>query len=146
MTSILASPVPLPLGDRSLMLPLAESKVQAGFPSPAEDFTAKRINLSEILITHPQATFLLRVRGDSMRDAGIFDGDILVVDRSIKPRHGHIVVAVVDGDFTVKHLVLRAGQVKLRAANATYPDIIPREGQTLEVWGVATSSIKRFPV
>lgn len=146
MNSITASPLPLPLGDRSLMLPLAEGKVQAGFPSPAEDFTAKRINLSEILITHPQATFLVRVRGDSMRDAGIFDGDILVVDRSIKPRHGHIVIAVVDGEFTVKRLVQRAGQVKLRAANATYPDIIPREGQTLEVWGVATSSIKRFPV
>jgi DNA polymerase V len=137
---------PVPLSDCSLLLPLAGDKVRAGFPSPAEDFTVKRIDLTQELVTHPQATFLLRVSGDSMRDAGIFDGDMLVVDKALKPRHGQVVVAVVDGEFTVKHLYQRAGRVKLRAANATYPDITPREGQTLEVWGVVTASIKRFPV
>ena len=69
-------------------------KVQAGFPSPAEDFAVKRIDLTESLVVHPQATFLLRVSGDSMREAGIFDGDMLVVDRAIKARHGQVVVAV----------------------------------------------------
>ena len=80
-----------------------------------------------------------------MVEAGIFDGDIMVVDRAIKPRHGHIVVAVVDGDFTVKRLYQRAGRVKLRAANVTFPEIVPKECQTIEVWGVVTATIKRFP-
>ena len=81
-----------------------------------------------------------------MVEAGIFDNDILVVDRAIKPRHNHIVVAVVDGDFTVKRLYQRAGYIKLKAANPTFPDIVPRDGQTLEVRGVVTSSIKQFAV
>ena len=135
---------PVLLASTPFMLPLAWGKVCAGFPSPAEDFAVKRIDLTEILVTHPQATFLLRVSGESMKDAGIFDGDMLVVDKAIKPRHGHIVVAVVDGEFTVKYFYQRAGWVKLRAANVTFPDITPRDGQTLEIWGVVTCSIKRF--
>ena len=135
---------PIPLSDAQALLPLAGDRVQAGFPSPAEDFAVKRIDLTEVLVTHPQATFLLRVSGESMKDAGIFDGDMLVVDKAIKPRHGHIVVAVVDGEFTVKYLHMRAGRVKLKPANVTFPEILPKDGQTLEVWGVVTSSIKRF--
>jgi len=80
-----------------------------------------------------------------MIEAGIWDGDILVVDRAIKPRNAHIVVATVDGDFTVKLLQQRAGRVKLKAANPTYPDITPKDGQTIEIWGVVTSTIKQFP-
>jgi DNA polymerase V len=79
-----------------------------------------------------------------MVETGIFDNDILVVDRAIKPRHGHIVVAIVDGDFTVKLLHQRAGRIKLKAANPTFADIVPKDGQTLEVWGVVTSAIKQF--
>ena len=135
---------PVQLSDAEALLPLAGDRVQAGFPSPAEDFAVKRIDLTEVLVTHPQATFLLRVSGESMKDAGIFDGDMLVVDKAIKPRHGHIVVAVVDGEFTVKYLHMRAGRVKLKPANVTFPEILPKDGQTLEVWGVVTSSIKRF--
>ena len=144
MYSFLNSRHPLPLASNPLMLPLAGNSVRAGFPSPAEDFAVKRIDLTEVLITHPQATFLLRVSGESMREAGIFDGDMLVVDKAIKPRHGHIVVAVVDGEFTVKYLYQRAGRIKLKPANVTFPEITPREGQTIEVWGVVTCSIKRF--
>jgi DNA polymerase V len=81
-----------------------------------------------------------------MMEAGIFDKDILVVDRAIKPRHNHIVVAVVDGDFTVKKLYQRLGKIKLKTANPTFPDIVPKDGQTIEVWGVVTSSIKQFAV
>lgn len=125
-------------------LPLMSCKVAAGFPSPADDFNTKRVDLNEVLITHPQATFLLRVRGDSMREAGIFDNDVLIVNRAIRPMNGHIVVAQVDGEFTVKYLRKRAGRVWLAAANPTYPDIVPRDGQTLEVWGVTTAAIKQF--
>ena len=125
---------------------LLRNRVCAGFPSPAEDLGAQRIDLTQILITHPQATYFLRARGTSMEGVGIFDNDILVVDRAIKPRHNHVVVAVVDGDFTVKTLYQRAGRIKLKAANPTFADIVPKEGQTLEVWGVVTSSIKQFKV
>lgn len=137
---------PAPLEVVAIELPLAGMSVAAGFPSPAEDYSVKRLDLNEILITHPQATFLLRVTGESMRDLGIFDDDVLVVNRAIKPRHGHVVVAVVDGEFTVKQLHQRAGRMRLKAANPTFPDIIPKEGQTVEVFGVVTSCIKRFVV
>lgn len=100
----------------------------------------------QVLVTHAQATYFLRASGHSMVEAGIFNNDILVVDRAVKPRHNHIVVAVVDGDFTVKQLHLRAGSIKLKAANPTYPDIVPKDGQTIEIWGVVTSTIKQFPV
>ena len=92
----------------------------------------------------PAPDYLLKVRGDSMRDEGIFDGDVILVDRAIKPRHGHIVVAVVDGAFTCKKLWLRVGKLKLLSANPEFPDIIPQEGQTIEVWGVVLASVKRF--
>ena len=81
-----------------------------------------------------------------MIDAGIFDNDILVVDRAVKPKHNYVVVAIVDGDLTVKYLYQRAGRMKLKSANPTFPDILPKEGQTIEVWGVVTSTIKQFPM
>ena len=121
-----------------------DTSVHAGFPSPAEDFQAERIDVLKHIVRHPQATYTLRVRGDSMRDEGIFDGDVILVDRAIKPRHGHIVVAVVDGAFTCKKLWLRGGKLRLLSANLDYPDIIPQEGQTIEVWGVVLASVKRF--
>src|SRR5690606_40159680 len=127
-----------------LILPLAEATVRAGFPSPAADFSVRRLDLNDILITHPQATFLLRVRGDSMRDIGIDDGDTLVVDRALTPQHGSIVVAVLDAAFTVKQLYKRAGRFKLKAGNPAYPDIIPTADQVVEIWGVVTACIKRF--
>ena len=136
----------MPIFEAPLLVLLLKNRVHAGFPSPAEDLGAQRIDLTQMLITHSQATYFLRASGHSMVEAGIFDNDILVVDRAIKPRHNHIVVAVVDGDFTVKQLYQRAGRIKLKAANPTFADIVPREGQTLEVWGVVTSSIKQFPV
>ena len=146
MNSALQSSSPTALAATSLVLPMPVAAVRAGFPSPAEDFAVNRLDLTQLLITHPQATFLLRVAGASMREAGIDDGDTLVVDRAIKPRHGHIVVAVVDGEFTVKQLYQRAGRVRLKAANPTFPDIEPKDGQTVEVWGVVSSCIKRFVI
>ena len=145
MHSTLSSRLPLLVAEAPLLALLLNNKVCAGFPSPAEDLGAQRIDLTALLITHAQATYFLRASGHSMVEAGIFDGDLMVVDRAIKPRHGHIVVAVVDGDFTVKRLYQRAGRVKLRAANVTFPEIVPKDGQTIEVWGVVTATIKRFP-
>ena len=146
MSSTYLQKPPVLLSDAPLLALLIRNRVCAGFPSPAEDLGAQRIDLTQMLVVHAQATYFLRASGQSMIEAGIFDNDILVVDRAIKPRHNHIVVAVVDGDFTVKRLYQRAGRIKLKAANPTYPDIVPKEGQTIEVWGVVTSSIKQFPV
>lgn len=145
MTSVLQlfDPTRLEAG-LPLLLPMAESCVRAGFPSPAADFGETRIDLIAELITHPQATYILRVRGISMIEAGIDDNDILIVNRALKPVSGHIVVAVVDGDFTVKYLHIRAGRVKLKSANPTFPEISFKDGQTVEVWGVVTSCIKQF--
>ena len=145
MNSTMSIHAPVAVAEAPLWGLLLKNTVCAGFPSPAEDLGAQRIDLTALLVTHTQATYFLKASGHSMVEAGIFDGDIMVVDRAVKPRHGHIVVAVVDGDFTVKRLYQRAGRVKLRAANVTFPEIVPKEGQTIEVWGVVTATIKRFP-
>ena len=134
------------LADKPCMLTLVPASVHAGFPSPADDHAGKPLDLNDLLVTHPQATYMLSVAGDSMVEEGINDRDIIVVNRAIKPRHGHIVVAILDGEFAVKKLHQRAGRVKLLAGNPTYPPIIPKDGQSLVVWGVVTSSIKRFAV
>ena len=146
MNSTISTHAPVPFSGAPHWGLLLKNTVCAGFPSPAEDLGAQRIDLTTLLVTHTQATYFLKASGHSMVEAGIFDGDIMVVDRAVKPRHGHIVVAVVDGDFTVKRLYQRAGRVKLRAANVTFPEIVPKEGQTIEVWGVVTATIKRFPI
>lgn len=125
-------------------LRVVPGKVPAGFPSPAEDFAVKRHDLNELLITHAMATFLWRVSGQSMTEAGIFDGDILVVNRALTPVHKDVVVAEVDGEFTVKYFYKRNGSIKLQPANPTYPEITFKEGQSLRICGVVTSSIKRF--
>lgn len=121
---------------------LAYCSVAAGFPSPADDYATKAIDLNAVLIKHPQATFLMRVAGSSMRDAGVDDGDVVLVDRALRPKHGSVIIAVVDGEFTCKRLHKRGGVIKLQAANPTYPDIVPIEGQTIELWGTVTSVIK----
>lgn len=128
----------------ALRLPWVSGSVRAGFPSPADDFLVKRQDLNDLLITHPAATFFWRARGLSMQSAGIGDGDILVVNRALSPRHGCIVIAEVDNDFTVKYLYQRAGRIKLRAADPTFPDIVPKDGQTLTTVGVVTAVIKQF--
>lgn len=132
--------------DPPLPVQLLQSRVCAGFPSPAKDFGAQWIDLSQMLIVHPQANYFLRASGHSMIKAGIFDKDILVVDRAIKPRLHHVAVVVEDSDFTVKCLFQRLGRFKLRSANPVFPDIVPKEGQTIEVWGVVTTTIKQSSV
>jgi DNA polymerase V len=135
---------PVPAGQLPVLLGALDYAVPAGFPSPAEDVAVKRCDLIELLGGHHQSTFYMRVAGHSMVDACIHDQDIIVIDRAIEPRHGHIVVAVVDNEFTCKRLHKRNGRVRLESANQTFPDIRPREGQTLEIWGVVTAALTLF--
>ncbi len=123
-------------------IPLYSHRIPAGFPSPADDYIDQRISLDQHLIPHRESTFFVRAVGNSMIDAGIFDGDLLVVDKSIEPVHGHIVIAVIDGELTVKRLIQQNGETILRPANARFKDIVLKEGQELSVWGVVTSTIK----
>jgi DNA polymerase V len=126
-------------------LPLYICRVQAGFPSPADDYLDKGLDLNEFLIKKPTATILMRVGGDSMSGAGIDEGDILVVDKSLTARHDSIVVAIVDGDFTVKRLHIRGGAYFLKAENIKYPIIDVSKCQDFEVSGVVTYVIKSCP-
>lgn len=128
----------------ALKLPLLDARVRCGFPSPAEDVPGKPFDLMEHIAPRPVATFIMHVRGDSMQDVGIRDGNLIVVDRSLHARHGDIVVAVVDGEFTVKQLFQRDGRCELHPANDAYPCITFTDGHTLEVWGVVTASITSF--
>lgn len=113
-------------------------RVPAGFPSPAQDYSDTQIDLTRLLIRDELSTFIVRVSGESMEGAGIFDGDELIVDRSIEPRDGHVVVAIVDGEMTVKRLHIKNSGVILQAENAAYPDVEVAELSELMIWGVAT--------
>jgi DNA polymerase V len=137
---------PVPISQAPLWVNALPCRITAGFPSPAEDHVVQRVDLMAQLMRHPQATYLLRVRGESMIEAGIFDNDVVMVDRAITPRSGQVVVAVVDGDFVCKTLYQRGGRIKLKAANPTFADITPKDGQTLEIWGVVIAAIKQFRV
>ena len=117
------------------------SAVPAGFPSPADDYVEGRLDLNEHLIRHPSATFFVRARGDSMIEAGIMDGDLLIVDRSVRPAEGDVVIAVLDGELTVKRLVPRRGRTLLEPANAERRAIEVAPDADLLVWGVVTHAI-----
>ena len=134
--------VPLDLPDL-LELPISQSYVAAGFPSPAEDYLEDKINLQQVLIQNPTATYLLRVRGESMRDARLHDGDILVVDRSLKPSHGHVIIGVVDGEFTVKRFLQKGGRLYLQPANELYPPVEITEEMDFKSWGVVVWSLHK---
>ena len=119
-----------------------KSMASAGFGSPGEDATVRRIDLNDALIRHPQSTFVMRAAGDAMADAGISNGDVLLVDRAIKADHGNIVIAVVDGELVCRRLHQQRGRVKLEAASPGHGAIVPGDGVQLEVWGVVTTVIK----
>ena len=119
-----------------LKRPLFACGVSAGFPSPADDYIEGRLDLNELMIQHPAATFFVRVAGDSMIGAGIHHDDILVVDRSLEPASGKVVIAVVDGDLTVKRLFKQNGVVRLLAENPDYQPIELTEETACEIWGV----------
>ncbi|EPR44311.1 Peptidase S24/S26A/S26B, conserved region [Desulfovibrio sp. X2] len=124
-------------------LPLYLAQVPAGFPSPAEDYIDRRLDLNEHLVKNPAATFFVRVSGDSMRDAGITSGDILVVDRSLEPRDGAVVVAALDGELTVKRLRTRRGRLYLMPDNPDYAPVEIDPEASFTVWGVVTFVIHK---
>ena len=125
-------------------LPLDTVKVSAGFPSPAADYEESRLDINEYLVRNPVSTFFFPVQGDSMEGAEIHDGDILVVDKSVRARHGHIVIAFIDGHRLVKLLHHRAGRVALMAENPCYAPLEIQEGMELHIWGVVIGKFKRF--
>ena len=122
-------------------IPLFGHSVPAGFPSPADDYVDDWLDLNQLLVHNKSATFFLRVKGDSMIGAGIHDGDIIVVDRSVEPADGAVVVAVIDGALTIKRLVFGNGPPELHSENPKYAPIRFKEGQELTIWGVVTSSV-----
>jgi DNA polymerase V len=126
----------------ALRVPMMAWSAAAGFPSPAEDYIDRPLDFNELLIEHPAATFAIRIAGDSMTGAGIFPGDIAVVDRARAPVNGSIILALLDGAFTVKRYRIRDGAVLLQAENPAYPDMPLSDGQSFEVWGVITRSIR----
>ncbi len=128
-----------PVTDISLPHILASSTaVQAGWPSPAQDYFDGRVDLNTHLIKDVNSTFIVRVAGESMRNAGISDGDEVIVDRSLTPKHGDVVVAVLDGELTLKRLWSHGGKVILKAENPAFPDIAIASLSELSVWGVVT--------
>ena len=119
--------------------------VKAGFPSPAGDYLHESLDFNRDLIKHPEATFYGRVDGDSMTEAGICDGDIAVIDRSLEPQNGNVVVAYINNEFTIKYLDLthkKDGYIELRPANKKYKPIRIDESDTFEVWGIVVWTIK----
>ena len=136
--SLAADPPPVPLA-------LLARRVPAGFPSPADDYLEGEIDLAQLLIERPAATFLMRISGHSMTGAGILDGDYVVVDRSLEPRPGHVVVAVLAGEMTIKRLRrTKAGRLVLLAENPDYPAIAIQEDDGAEVWGVVTGVVRKL--
>ena len=124
--------------------PKVSGSVVAGFPSPAEQYQEPPLDLNELLVRRPAATYFVRDEGDSMDGAGISDGDLLVVDRSLRPADGDVIIASVDGDFTVKTYRRDKNSVRLEPANPNYPVIRLRPGQELDYFGKVTACIHRF--
>ena len=116
--------------------PLYSSRVRAGFPSPADDYIETHLDLNKHLIRHPTSTFFLIASGDSMKDAGIHSGDMLIVDKSIEPVHGRVVIAAIEGELTVKRLSINGAKIQLLPANDQYPPIDITHTQDLVIWGV----------
>ncbi|MPQ76976.1 LexA family transcriptional regulator [Hydrogenovibrio sp. JE_KL2] len=133
--------VQIPAASSEVLLPLYSHKVVAGFPSPADDYVEMVLDLNEKLVRNKAATFLLTVQGDSMKKIGIKDGDILVVDKSLTPSDGKIVIAAVDGELTVKRLSIKSTGTWLVPENDHYPPILIREESDVVIWGVVTSTI-----
>ena len=131
-------------GERSAGLQFFEGRVQAGFPSPAQGEYADSIDLNRALISNPASTFCARVIGDSMVDAGINEGDLLIIDRSLNPHDGCVAVCFIDGDFTVKRLSVREDGVFLTPANSSFPELRVTDENHFVVWGVVSHIIKRM--
>ena len=129
---------------RKFRIPLLNDSVSAGFPSPADDYTEENIDLNEHLISNPFSTFFLRVKGDSMINAGIKDKDLIIVDKSLIAKPGNIVIAMIDGEFTIKRLSIKNDELYLKAENHNYPDFSFKNHIDVQIWGVVIYSIHSY--
>lgn len=125
-------------------IPLYGASVSAGAAMPADNYIEDRVDLHKYLVDNPETTFLVKASGDSMIDAGIYSGDVLVVDRSVKPKHGKVVIAAIDGQLTVKRFYNKDGKTYLKAENSDYSDIELKENNELVIWGVVTSVLTKL--
>ena len=125
-------------------IPLLNDSVSAGFPSPADDYTEESIDLNEHLISNPFSTFFLRVKGESMINAGIKDKDLIIVDKSLIAKPGDIVIAMIDGEFTIKRLSIKNDELYLKAENHNYPDFSFKNHIDVQIWGVVIYSIHSY--
>lgn len=124
--------------------PLILHKISAGFPSPAADYVEKSLDLNTFMVQHKEASFFFRVLGESMSGAGILDDDIVLVDRSLNAGHGDIVLAVIDGEYTLKKLFKKWGRVELHPENPVYSPIILSDGNELQIWGVVVGVVRKY--
>ena len=129
---------------KKFRIPLLNDSVSAGFPSPADDYTEENIDLNEHLISNPFSTFFLRVKGDSMIDAGIKDKDLIIVDKSLIATPGNIIIAMIDGEFTIKRLSIKNDELYLKAENNNYPDFRFKNHIDVQIWGVVIYSIHSY--
>ena len=132
------------LTTKRFRIPLLNDSVSAGFPSPADDYTEENIDLNEHLISNPFSTFFLRVKGDSMINAGIKDKDLIIVDKSLIAKPGNIVIAMIDGEFTIKRLSIKNDELYLKAENNNYPDFRFKNHIDVQIWGVVIYSIHSY--
>ncbi len=126
---------------KKINIPLFNDPVSAGFPSPADDYIEENIDLNEYLLKNPFSTFFLRINGDSMINSGIHDKDLIIVDKSLTPKPGDIVIAMIDGEFTVKRFSMKNNQLYLKAENQNYPDFNFEDHNDIQIWGVVIYSI-----
>ena len=129
---------------KKFKIPLLTDSVSAGFPSPADDYTEENIDLNEHLISNPFSTFFLRVKGDSMINAGIKDKDLIIVDKSLTARPGNIIIAMIDGEFTIKRLSIKNNELYLKSENHNYPDFRFKNHIDVQIWGVVIYSIHSY--
>ena len=129
---------------KNFKIPLLNDSVSAGFPSPADDYTEENIDLNEHLISNPFSTFFLRVKGDSMINAGIKDKDLIIVDKSLIAKPGNIIIAMIDGEFTIKRLSIKDNELYLKSENYNYPDFRFKNHIDVQIWGVVIYSIHRY--
>jgi len=129
---------------KKFRIPLLNDSVSAGFPSPADDYTEENIDLNEHLISNPFSTFFLRVKGDSMINAGIKDKDLIIVDKSLIAKPGNIIIAMIDGEFTIKRLSIKNDELYLKAENNNYPDFRFKNHIDVQIWGVVIYSIHSY--
>lgn len=132
------------LTDTALDLPIITEGISAGFPSPALDFVDLTIDLNKHLIKHPSATFYGRVKGSSLKNAGIDDGDLLIIDRSLEPTNGKIAICYIDGEFTAKRISVKKNELWLMPENDSYKPIKIEKENDFLIWGIVTHVIKSF--